>query len=238
MSIQHNDELRRHREALEGALRNLQWLLLMIGGLVVWLVLRPDPTPTQVHNVFVSPARTAASLAISRTHRPFWIFDLPAPDVASPVLPPLQRPRTDAPDLYAEKRCWVAQHSYKSGSYRRCDVDQQCDWRASFGHDSDALTAYLDKRSKNPGLLVVYAGHDADPLRADNAELLDSNFDLAARRADAVLTTLTPLLGKEWTGMSIPSGKRPVCEEAHIADGDALARRTPVIITTVWEPRS
>jgi hypothetical protein len=87
-----------------------------------------------------------------------------------------------------EPRCFRAPHAFTQGKAGwPPEVDLET-WReVGKADDGDSLSAALASAT----LIVVVGGHDSSPLRHQQSpDRLDSNFDLATRRANAVMNSL------------------------------------------------
>lgn len=110
--------------------------------------------------------------------------------------------------------------------------NRTCDW-GSFHAAGQSIESFLrEVRPGAFGIVRVFGGHDSKPVRSGGE--LDSNFDLAHRRAvlvaDAVKTKLPSAGQHSWLIIPEVGSYPPPCGEP------PPQRRQPVLNVTIWEP--
>lgn len=126
--------------------------------------------------------------------------------------------------------CFRSDWDFRVGSYKEEREINDAEWKPLRRTRTESLSSALRRAS----MVFVIGSHDARPLRYQTGpNRLDSNIDLAQRRANTVLNALTqhPDIGAALVIPIAMSELPPICTESDIqGTTDGADRRKPRII--------
>lgn len=183
----------------------------------------------------------------------------PSPAAARTALTPATTP---TPAWRAHSTCFFTNVSFERGSSSTCDPtpgptvaepapresSTPCPWNFRTADATRvALRQFLEAQVPGSfGVIGVFAGHDPMPIGKHHREL-DSNFDLAHRRAVEVAHDVTAKLGDptRWAVVPVAGSYPPPACEVTQTPGPTRQRtntptneerRRPAVRVTIWSP--
>lgn len=169
------------------------------------------------------------------------------------VPPPREAGAESVDGWTVEHRCFRGEDVFVTGSWQDCEAatpadsgarrSWPCAWRFSEAAGSDEP---FDDFLRNPqyegalGMIVIFGGHDSRRVRRSAGQSLDSNFDLAHRRAVTIANALREnedVRRRPWALLPLAGSYPPPCgDEDGITNAPDLERRRPLLSVTLWRP--
>lgn len=191
--------------------------------------------------------RETRELARRLVHKPQGVLS----PVVLPVSCPGEPARESVDGWTMEHLCFRGEDVFVSGSSKVCvsrkppdseaPDSQDCTWRFRKGAgDDDTFEKFLrdPKHEGAIGMIVIFGGHDSRRLRPGAQDSLDSNFDLAHRRADAIARVLREKLkDRPWALLPLAGSYPPPCGDSGGGpETSEEERRRPLLLVTLWRP--